>query len=225
MLANPGDFCLEGGGVFLLGNMIMMRLLPLIGAAAVAVTLASCNTMSKEECQVADWRVVGDADGAAGYDPQERFAGHVDSCKKSGSMPDQTLWHEGYQAGIRRYCTPLGGASTGEGGRGYYNVCPPELEPDFMRGYSLGKRVHDLRGRLNTLRSGIKAKEADIDNRTGDLKKARGDERRDLRDKIDDMERDVRRMKREADDADYDLRNAQRDLDHLRQNPMAPPRY
>ena len=61
-----------------------MRFLPFIGLAAVITTLASCGTMSKEECRVADWGVVGDTDGAAGYEPQSRFADHVKSCAKSG---------------------------------------------------------------------------------------------------------------------------------------------
>src|SRR3546814_8917613 len=111
----------------------MMLFLPFMGMTAVLMALASCNTMSKEECRVADWKVVGDTDGAAGYDPQRRFADHVKSCAKSGAAPDQTGWYEGYRSGITRYCTPLSGASNGEAGRGHHNVCSPELEPVFMR--------------------------------------------------------------------------------------------
>src|SRR3546814_6918198 len=110
------------------------------------------------EMRISDWssdvcssdlKVVGDTDGAAGYDPQRRFADHVKSCAKSGAAPDQTGWYEGYRSGITRYCTPLSGASNGEAGRGYHNVCSPELEPAFMRGYGLGKRVHDQIGRAH----------------------------------------------------------------------------
>src|SRR3546814_17035484 len=99
----------------------MMLFLPFMGMTAVLMALASCNTMSKEECRVADWKVVGDTDGAAGYDPQRRFADHVKSCAKSGAAPDQTGWYEGYRSGITRYCPPLSGASNGGAGRGYPN--------------------------------------------------------------------------------------------------------
>lgn len=198
-----------------------MRYLPLAGMAAVVMTLAGCNTMSKEECRVADWAVVGDTDGAAGHEPQSRFADHVRSCSKSGAVPDQTRWYEGYQQGIRRFCTPLGGASTGEAGGAYHNNCPPELASDFMRGYSLGKRVHDLRSRINSLNSTVSSKEYEADKLHEDLKKAADADRRAIRDRIDDLERDRRRARREADDLGYELSEAERDLAYFRQNPMA----
>ncbi|MFN7024686.1 MAG: DUF2799 domain-containing protein [Pseudorhizobium sp.] len=198
-----------------------MRYLPLMGMAAVLLSLASCNTMSKDECRVADWRVVGDTDGAAGHDPQIRFADHVRSCAKSGATPDQTLWYEGYQSGLRRFCTPLGGASTGEAGRPYHNVCPPELTSEFMRGYSLGKRVHDLRSRISSLNSSVSSKEYEADKLHDDMKKAADKDRRSIRDRIDDLELDRRRMQREADDLGYDLSEADRDLAFFRQNPTA----
>ncbi|CAD7028020.1 hypothetical protein REJC140_02574 [Pseudorhizobium endolithicum] len=198
-----------------------MRYLPALGMAAVLMSLASCNTMSKEECRVADWAVVGDTDGAAGYDPQSRFADHVRSCSKSGSVPDQTRWYEGYQAGIRRFCTPLNGASTGEAGRTYHNVCPAETAADFMRGYSLGKRVHDLRSRINSLNSSVSSSEYEIDRLYDEMKKAADKDRRGIRDRIDDLERDRRRARRKADDLGYELSEAERDLAFFRQNPMA----
>ncbi len=198
-----------------------MRYLALAGLAVVVTTLAGCNTMSKEECRVADWAVVGDTDGAAGYNPQSRFADHVRSCAKSGAVPDQTRWYEGYQAGLRRYCTPLNGASAGEAGGAYHNVCPPELNSDFMRGYSLGKRVHDLRSRINSLNSSASSKEYEADKLHDDMKKAEGKDRRAIRDRIDDLERDRRRMRREADDMGYELSEAERDLAFFRQNPTA----
>ncbi|HEX2147758.1 MAG TPA: DUF2799 domain-containing protein [Pseudorhizobium sp.] len=198
-----------------------MRYMPFLGVAAAMLMLASCNTMSKDECRVADWRVVGDTDGAAGHDPQNRFADHVRSCSKSGATPDQTLWYEGYQTGIRRYCTPLGGASAGEAGQTYHNVCPSELASEFMRGYGLGKRVHDLRSRINSLNSEASSKEYQADELHDELKKAEGKERRAIRDRIDDLERERRRARREAEDLGHELSEAERDLAFFRQNPMA----
>tara|TARA_R110000751_G_scaffold30672_2_gene78347 strand:+ start:471 stop:1088 length:618 start_codon:yes stop_codon:yes gene_type:complete len=198
-----------------------MRYLPFIGMAAVMAALASCGTMSKEECRVADWAVVGDTDGAAGYDPQSRFADHVRSCSKSGATPNQTQWYQGYQTGIRRFCTPLGGAAHGEGGGAYHNVCPAEMEADFVRGYSLGKRVHELRSRMDSLHSGISARESEADRLYDDMKKAADKDRRGIRDRIDDLERERRRMRREADDLSYELGEAERDLEFFRQNPGA----
>lgn len=190
----------------------MLRFLPFIGMAAVLVSLASCNSMSKEECRVADWKVVGDTDGAAGYNPQTRFADHVKSCSKTNVSPDQTRWYEGYQSGILRYCTPLSGANSGEAGKSYHNVCSPELEPEFMRGYSIGKRVYDLRSRFDQMQSSIRYRDSEIDRSYNELKVAKDDQRRVLRNQIDDMERENRRQQREADDVEYELGHAQREL-------------
>lgn len=205
----------------------MMRFLSIAGMAAIAMSVASCNSMSKEECRVADWNVVGDTDGAAGHNPQQRFADHVKSCSKSGITPDQTRWYAGYQVGIRRYCTPLGGAAAGEAGNAYHSACPAELEAEFMRGYSLGKRAHDLRSRVSSLESTMRYKDSEIDTLYDGMKDAKDGERRSIRGRIDDLERDRHRMRRELDDARYDLTNAERDLDFFRQNPTAqlsPPR-
>ena len=87
------------------------------------VVLGSCATMSKEECVAADWRVVGETDGAAGYDPQSRFAAHAKSCEKAGVVPDQTLWYQGFQVGV--------GGNLGLGGVVNQSVDPAE---PFYRG-------------------------------------------------------------------------------------------
>lgn len=196
----------------------MMRLLPLIGAATVIVSLAACNSMSKGECRVADWRVIGDTDGAAGYNPQSRFADHVKSCARISVSPDQTIWYEGFQSGIRRFCTPLGGAAAGEAAKPYNNACPPELEGEFMRGYVVGKRVGDLRYRVSSLESGIRAKDYEINRKYDEMKQEKDERRRrEIRNQIDDLDRDTRRMRREVDDVKYELQDAQRDLDYFRQ--------
>lgn len=199
-----------------------MRFLSCAAVVALGAFLASCNSMSKEECAVADWGVIGDTDGAAGYNPQDRFASHVKSCTKVNITPDQTKWYAGYQEGVKRYCTPLSGAAQGEGGRTYHNVCPAETEAGFMRGYSAGKRVHDLRSRMESLNSSISSKDSEADRRFNEMKAAKDDQqRRTLRSQIDDLERDSRRMKREYDDVAYDLREALKDLEFFRQNPEA----
>ena len=97
-----------------------------------------------------------------------------------------------------------------------------------MRGYSLGKRVYDLRDRIGSLQSGISSRDSEIDRLHDEMKAAKGNDRRNIRDRIDDMERERRRMRREADDLGYELTNAERDLDFFRHDPMArlsPPGY
>ena len=206
-----------------------MRLMLICIGMLVLCVLASCHSMSKEECMAADWRVIGDADGAAGYSPQERFSAHVESCARIKIVPDQTRWNEGYQIGLQRYCTPLNGLARGEAGAAYHNVCPPETGEGFLRGYGLGRKLHDARSRLDSLRSDIRSREARTDERYRALKEAKDDnQRRIIRGEIDDLDRDIRRAQREIRDREYDVDTAQRDVDWFRSNPnasMPPPGY
>lgn len=124
--------------------------------------LSGCATLSKEECLAADWIVVGDADGAAGYSPQQRFAGHTKACSKIGVIPDQTLWNQGYQKGLIRYCTPHNGLSVGEAGKSHANVCPLNSSGSFQQAYDLGKRAYDIRGDIDRRRSSIATRQTQI---------------------------------------------------------------
>ncbi|MCO5733729.1 DUF2799 domain-containing protein [Rhizobium sp. SSA_523] len=187
------------------------------------LVLASCHSMSKEECMAADWRVIGEADGAAGYSPQDRFGSHVESCARIKVVPDQTKWNDGYQNGLKRYCTPLNGLARGEAGDTYHSVCPPETSEGFLRGYGLGRRLYSARSDLNSIRSDISAKESRMDERYRALKAAKDDnERRNIRNEIDDLDRDIRRAQRDMPDRQFDVDAAQRDLDSFRANPQAP---
>ena len=117
--------------------------------------LAACNTLSKDECVAADWFVIGEADGTNGYDVTKRFGRHVDSCAKASIVPDQTLWSQGYQKGLRTYCTPASGVAVGEAGKQYANVCPLDKAPRFLKAYEIGKRVYDLRRNLESKKNSI----------------------------------------------------------------------
>lgn len=184
--------------------------------------LASCNTLSKEECVAADWRVIGETDGAAGYDPQQRFASHAKSCERVKIVPDQTVWYQGYQAGLVRYCTPLSGLSHGQAGDGYSNVCPSQTASGFLRGYNLGNKQHSLQARLSSLQSDYAFKEADVDQLSDRLKDAKGDDRRDMRDRIDEQEREMRRIRRDQHDVEFELDRVGRDIELFQANPDAP---
>lgn len=129
---------------------------------AIIGILSGCATLSKEECLAADWMVIGDADGAAGYSPQERFAGHTKACSKIGVVPDQTLWNQGYQKGLVRYCTPQNGLSVGEAGKSYANVCPLDRSARFQQGYDLGKKAYDIRRDIDRRKSSISARQSQI---------------------------------------------------------------
>lgn len=190
-------------------------------AAGIAIAaLTSCNSLSKDECAAADWSVIGQADGASGKDPQDRFAAHVKSCARINVVPDQTRWYEGYQLGLTRYCTPLNGLSRGEAGDAYYNVCPPATSASFLRGYGLGQQAYRIRSRISSLRSDVSFKDMQADRNYDAIKRTEDtNQRRALRDEIDRLDRDIRRAEREIADLEFDLYAIERDIEAFRRNP------
>lgn len=184
------------------------------------LVLVSCQTMSKEECAVADWRVIGEQDGAAGYNPQDRFARHVKACTKAGVAADQTLWYQGYQQGLPRYCTPLNGLSVGSQGKAYGNVCPINLEAGFREGYDLGRLHHQKKSEISSLESRIRGLEQEIRD-DEDLIGSGTDDRRTIERRIDDNRWKIRDMERDFGRLESDLRRIERDMDDFRYN-LAP---
>ncbi|HXH64231.1 MAG TPA: DUF2799 domain-containing protein, partial [Mariprofundaceae bacterium] len=103
--------------------------------------LAGCATMSKKECETADWRSLGYSDGARGiyYSNLEK---RRDSCSKYNIVPDDSAYMNGWGEGIRRYCTPDTGFQVGSAGQPYNNICPPDVEPAFLSGWQQGVRQY-----------------------------------------------------------------------------------
>ncbi|MBX4905833.1 MULTISPECIES: DUF2799 domain-containing protein [Rhizobium] len=200
----------------------MIRLFFALAAAiGFGLLLASCNTLSKEECVAADWRVIGESDGAAGYEPQQRFAAHAKSCERVKIVPDQTIWFQGYQSGLVRYCTPLSGLARGQAGSGYANVCPPETASGFLRGFNLGSKQHGLQERLNSMQNDYSSKEAEIDELSDRLKDAKDGDRSELRRRIEDLEDDMHDIRRDQRDVQDELDRVNEDVEWFQRNPTA----
>ena len=204
----------------------MKRILFSLACIAGMAFLASCQTMSKDECSAADWQVIGQQDGAAGLSSEGRFADHVKSCKKAGVQPDQTAYYAGYQSGLVQYCTPLKGLSVGQGGRSYNNVCPPDLEIGFMRGHRLGSAEYSKKSEIRTIETRIRQLEGEISDFERQVKKGKLSSG-EAYDKIRKRGREIERLRRDRREANRELDLISRDIDWFTSNPDAeiPPRY
>lgn len=131
--------------------------------------MAACQTLSKEECVAADWRVIGEQDGAQGHDPQTRFGKHVQACEKAGVLPDQTLWNAGFQTGIRRFCTPLSGLAHGQRAGSYNNICPADQATGFDEGYRIGLKEHNKRREIDSINREIRSSRFAIDQKRKEI--------------------------------------------------------
>lgn len=100
-----------------------------VSLLAVLVLLAGCESMSKQECQVADWQRVGFKDGASG-DSERRLAAYTEDCGEAGIKPDAQAYRRGWDSGIQRFCTAANGWREGiQGHSGKNAVC--QAQPGY----------------------------------------------------------------------------------------------
>ncbi|MEO1702473.1 MAG: DUF2799 domain-containing protein [Pseudomonadota bacterium] len=117
---------------------------------AVTFALSSCATLNEEQCQVTDWRTLGQTDGGQGR-PQSYVAEHQSACSRFGIPVDSVAWTSGWQEGIKIYCTPNNGITVGQAGRTNFNACPADQAAGFNEAYNVGKSVYDARAERDKL--------------------------------------------------------------------------
>lgn len=203
-----------------------MRLLIIAaGAAGGLLALGSCATMSAEQCMAGDWGAQGYADGQSGL-TMSRLAEHSEACAKHGVVPDAASYAAGRDQGLLRYCTPGKGFEAGRSGSSYADVCPAELEADFLPAYSDGRVVHEVVSALETARSSVsslgdrleelddkisaKQAEARTEGLADEQRERVLDRVQELRRERADRQRDWRRAQDEVDEAERELRDVRR---------------
>lgn len=197
------------------------RGLALAAVGAGALWLGSCATMSEDQCLAGDWGGQGYRDGADGLS-MSRLEDHAKACAKHGVAPDETPYRSAREDGLRVYCTRERGFEEGREGDAYHQVCPAELEADFLPAYRDGQIVNvaesalesavsavdSYAGRLEELDDKIDAKRRECRDeslkederqracdRIGELRDEKEDTRRswrEARDRLDWAERDAR---------------------------------
>ena len=173
-----------------------VRALALLAAAA----LAGCNTLSEKECRHADWVRIGQQDGANGY-TAARLDEHAKACGEIGIVPDGRAYARGREQGLLSYCQPTVGRSKGADGASYYGVCTGAAETAFLRGYTVGKQIHDLK-------------------RLQDSNRRQRKELTDQLAKKDVKEDETKRIRRELERLDQDDRRLQRLVEQAYQIPL-----
>lgn len=100
--------------------------------------------MSENQCIAGDWETIGYFDGAHGY-RSSRLLAHQDACVEFGMVPDRDTYLTGWRQGIREYCRPDNGYAQGLSGASYANVCPADIEADFLADYQRGRDLYQAR--------------------------------------------------------------------------------
>lgn len=128
---------------------ITLALLPLLAS------LAACNSLSPEECLMADWDLIGFEDGSLGHE-LSRIGQHRQACATHGVTPDLPRYEAGYARGIRTFCTWDKGFTRGRAGGDYNGQCPADLAGTFLDGYSAGLELHQLDSQIQALDSDMR---------------------------------------------------------------------
>ncbi|MGD8851905.1 MAG: DUF2799 domain-containing protein [Gammaproteobacteria bacterium] len=129
-----------------------------LAPVAFAALLTACaGGMSKEECQLADWRTIGYEDGVRGL-PQTQISGHRKACAGYGVALNLDAYRSGWEEGVRRYCQPGNGYRLGRSGGRYNGVCPTELEPAFLEAHGYGREIHALESEIKGLQHTLRHK-------------------------------------------------------------------
>lgn len=136
--------------------------------------LSGCATMDKSECKSADWFQVGVVDGKRGL-PADYLKEHQKACAGSGRVITAAEYSAGWEEGLKEYCTPGGGYLAGSSGRSYQQVCPQEVEEEFLKQFNAGRHTWALRMERDRVREEKKRREEQIAGDrsvVGDISKA-----------------------------------------------------
>jgi hypothetical protein len=173
-----------------------------------AIALSACQTMSAEECALADWRSLGysDASGSGAT----RFADRQESCARKGFAANFDAYQVGQREGLRVFCEPARAFAFASRGGGFGGSCAADQAQNFSAAFADGRRVYEVRSALNSAQSEYNSLSArrdqidrDIYNREQDLRNATTDEDRQHR------RDEINRLRRERHDTVDDMRLAQ----------------
>jgi len=122
---------------------------------ALLALLQGCATLDKDECKLADWRLIGFQDGVAGKSAA-RVGEYREDCAKHAVVPDLDAYRAGREEGLQQYCIASNGYRLGNAGRSFAAVCPTALEADFREAYNAGRKLYLARSTVNKTHSTIK---------------------------------------------------------------------
>ncbi|PIP96019.1 MAG: hypothetical protein COW00_06965 [Bdellovibrio sp. CG12_big_fil_rev_8_21_14_0_65_39_13] len=110
--------------------------------SSILLFATACATMSQEDCQKANWKMIGEEAGREGK-PTTSFTRISRQCQEFGISVSQAEWVSGYKIGLSAFCTFENGYEIGLKGETYQKVCPSNSSKEFLRGYIEGKRSFD----------------------------------------------------------------------------------
>ncbi|MGB5259255.1 MAG: DUF2799 domain-containing protein [Gammaproteobacteria bacterium] len=128
---------------------------------AMVLLAQGCATLNKDECKVADWRLIGYQDGVAGKSGSA-IGTYRKDCAEYAVVPDLDAYQAGRAEGLEEYCKADNGYRLGHSGKGYATVCPSGLEPGFRAAYNQGREIYIARSVVKRTREQMQQLEYDL---------------------------------------------------------------
>lgn len=171
--------------------------------------LQGCATLSENECETADWWLIGQEDGSEGLS-LAHLEKHQESCAEHGVTPDRDAYAKGHRSGLAVYCTRFTGYKVGRSGQPYHGICDGSLAEAFEPGLRRGRMVRTL----ETEAWDIKRKRESLEDKIGRMEHERktlqeklaADEsipqdRESMAEKIEELGRELKVLKQEYEDS------------------------
>ncbi|MDX2276118.1 MAG: DUF2799 domain-containing protein [Hyphomonadaceae bacterium] len=198
-----------------------LRTMFVVGALAFAGVLAGCETMSAEECAVADWRYLGFSDASA--NGSDRFGARAESCGEKGFAADARAYAAGFAEGMHQFCQPSNAFNYALRGSTFNGACPAELQGNFFAAYGDGRRIYEARYELEQARNRLTVIPGEIEDIDDDIRakldSVRGQPQADrerIQREVDDLRRERRELVEERRDLDARLVYLERRINDLR---------
>ena len=201
------------------------HLITLTFLAATAL-LQGCATLDKDECLLADWRLIGYEDGVAGK-TATAIGEYREDCAKHAVVPDLAAYRAGREQGLLEYCKADNGYRLGNAGRSLAVVCPAALEGDFREAWSTGRKLYLARSAVNKTHSRINDRKQTLSTLEDDKARKlsalvsdglKADQRVMILYDINQLEKERHRVEDEIADLELDLEDQQARLDRLAEN-------
>ena len=198
-----------------------------IGAIlAVLALIQGCASLDKDECKLADWRLIGYQDGVTGKSATA-VGEYREDCAKHAVVPDLDAYRAGRDEGLQQYCKAGNGYRLGNAGRGLAAVCPTALEGDFRDAYNAGRKLYLARSAVNKTHTRINNRKQALstlgDNRAQKLAALiadglKADQRIMTLYELNELQQEMDSVEDEIVDLELDLEDQQVHLDQLTRN-------
>lgn len=119
-----------------------------------AILLTGCSTMDAQDCQSANWEMIGMKDGENGK-LLSTFGEYSQQCNEFGVNANRQLYEKGRDYGLTTFCTKDRGFSEGRQQNQNNNVCPAPLQSAFNQGYGIGLKYAAISREISNIESEI----------------------------------------------------------------------